>query len=198
MSEAPVKLLFIGPPGAGKGTQAARVAERLGIPHISTGEMFRHHVGRGTELGRQVKAIMESGAYVPDEITVEMLRQRLGEPDALAGFILDGFPRTGPQVAALEELIGEGGLDRVVLFEVDEDELTERLLSRGRLDDSEETIRNRFKVYQEQTAPLISLYEGRGIVVRVNGLGPLEVVTNRVLDAVGGSTHYSPPTTHHL
>jgi len=193
-----VKLLFIGPPGAGKGTQAARVAERLGIPHISTGEMFRHHVGRGTELGRQVKAIMESGAYVPDEITVEMLRQRLGEPDALAGFILDGFPRTGPQVAALEELIGEGGLDRVVLFEVDEDELTERLLSRGRLDDSEETIRNRFKVYQEQTAPLISLYEGRGIVVRVNGLGPLEVVTNRVLDAVGGSTHHSPPTTHHL
>lgn len=193
-----MKLLFIGPPGAGKGTQAARVAERLGIPHISTGEMFRHHVGRGTELGRQVKAIMESGAYVPDEITVEMLRQRLGEPDALAGFILDGFPRTGPQVAALEELIGEGGLDRVVLFEVDEDELTERLLSRGRLDDSEETIRNRFKVYQEQTAPLISLYEGRGIVVRVNGLGPLEVVTNRVLDAVGGSTHHSPPTTHHL
>jgi adenylate kinase len=146
--------------------------------------MFRHHVEEGTELGRQVKAIMESGAYVPDEITVEMLRQRLEAPDASVGFILDGFPRTEPQVAALDHLIGREGLDSVVLFEVDEDELTERLLSRGRLDDSEETIRHRFKVYQEQTAPLISLYEGRGIVVRVDGLGSLEEVTNRVLRAV--------------
>jgi adenylate kinase len=179
-----VKLLFIGPPGAGKGTQATRVAKRLGIPHISTGEMFRHHVEQGTELGRKVKAIMESGGYVPDEITVEMLRQRLEETDALGGFILDGFPRTEPQVAALDQLIGEEGLHMVVLFEVDEDELTERLLSRGRLDDSEETIRHRFKVYEEQTAPLISLYEGRDIVVRVDGRGSLEEVTNRVLRAV--------------
>jgi adenylate kinase len=146
--------------------------------------MFRHHVEEGTVLGRQVKAIMESGAYVPDEITVEMLRQRLAESDARVGFILDGFPRTEPQVAALDQLIGENGLDRVVLFDVDEDELTERLLSRGRLDDSEETIRRRFKVYQEQTAPLLSLYQGRGIVVRVDGLGSLEDVTERVLAAV--------------
>ena len=179
-----MRLLFIGPPGAGKGTQAARVAERLGIPHISTGEMFRDHVEKDTELGRKVKAIMESGGYVPNEITVEMLRQRLEESDAVRGFILDGFPRTEPQVAALDQLIGEDGLHMVVLFDVDEDELTKRLLSRGRLDDSEETIRNRFKVYEEQTAPLISLYEGRDIVVRVDGRGPLEEVTNRVLRAV--------------
>jgi adenylate kinase len=127
---------------------------------------------------------MESGAYVPDEITVEMLRQRLQESDAVRGFILDGFPRTEPQVAALDQLIGEDGLHTVVLFEVDEDELTERLLSRGRLDDSEETIRHRLKVYEEQTAPLISLYESRDIVVRVDGSGTLEEVTNRVLRAV--------------
>ncbi len=179
-----MKLLFIGPPGAGKGTQAARVAERLGIPHISTGEMFRHHVSEDTELGRRVKTIMESGAYVPDEVTVEMLRQRLDEADTMAGFILDGFPRTEPQVAALDGLIGPDGLDQVVLFVVDEDELTERLLSRGRLDDSEETVRNRFKVYEEQTAPLIDLYEARGIVVRVDGSGSLDDITDRVLEAV--------------
>lgn len=178
-----MRLLFIGPPGAGKGTQAARVAGHLGIPHISTGEMFRQ-VNSDTEVGRKIQEIMESGGYVPDEVTVEMLRQRLEEPDTYAGFILDGFPRTGPQVAALDGLIGTDGLDRVVLFEVDEDELTERLLSRGRLDDSEETVRNRFKVYQEQTAPLIDLYEARGIVVRVDGLGPLEEITDRVLIAV--------------
>lgn len=145
--------------------------------------MFRQ-VNSDTEVGRKIQEIMESGGYVPDEVTVEMLRQRLEEPDTYAGFILDGFPRTGPQVAALDGLIGTDGLDRVVLFEVDEDELTERLLSRGRLDDSEETVRNRFKVYQEQTAPLIDLYEARGIVVRVDGLGPLEEITDRVLIAV--------------
>jgi adenylate kinase len=145
--------------------------------------MFRQ-VNNDTELGRKIKEIMESGGYVPDEVTVEMLRRRLEEPDTHAGFILDGFPRTGPQVAALDGLIGADGLDRVVLFEVDEDELTERLLSRGRLDDSEETIRNRFKVYQEQTAPLIAIYDARGLVVRVDGLGPLGDVTERVLEAV--------------
>jgi adenylate kinase len=145
--------------------------------------MFRQ-VNNDTELGRKIKEIMESGGYVPDEVTVEMLRRRLEEPDTHAGFILDGFPRTGPQVAALDGLIGADGLDRVVLFEVDEDELTERLLSRGRLDDSEETIRNRFKVYQEQTAPLIAIYDARGLVVRVDGLGPLSDVTERLLEAV--------------
>jgi adenylate kinase len=148
--------------------------------------MFRQHASSGTELGQRVQAIMESGAYVPDDLTVEMLRQRLVQPDASGGFILDGFPRTAPQVAALDELIGAEGLERVVLFEVDEEVLTERMLARGRADDTEETIRTRFKVYQEQTAPLVDLYEQRGLVVRVDGLGPVEEVTERVLSAVRG------------
>jgi adenylate kinase len=180
-----MKLLFIGPPGAGKGTQAALVAERLGIPHISTGEMFRYHVANETELGKRVKAIMESGGYVPDDITVEMLADRLAESDAAPGFILDGFPRTGPQVEALDHLLGHEGLDRVVLFDVNEDDLVNRLMSRGRVDDTEETIRTRFKIYQEQTAPLVEEYGARGLLVSVDGVGEVDEITDRVLKAVG-------------
>lgn len=180
-----MKLLFIGPPGAGKGTQAARVAERLGIPHISTGDMFRHHVSNGTELGLKVDAIMKAGDYVPDEITVAMLAERIAEPDAANGYILDGFPRTPGQVEALDGLIGVEGLDRVVVFEVDEDELIQRMLSRGRADDSEETIRNRFAVYQTQTAPLLALYGERGVVVHVDGMGSLDEITERIVTAIG-------------
>lgn len=179
-----MRILFIGPPGAGKGTQAGRVAERLGIPHISTGDMFRDQVSRGTELGRLVDSIMKAGEYVPDEITTEMLRERVAEPDAASGFILDGFPRTEGQVAALDGLIGPDGLDRVVVFEVDEDALVERLVARGRADDTEDTIRNRFKVYQEQTAPLLHLYGQRGIVVTIDGIGEIQEVTDRILKAV--------------
>ena len=179
-----MKLLFIGPPGAGKGTQASRVAERLGIPHISTGEMFRHHVSSGTELGLRVDAIMKSGEYVPDEITVSMLRERLAEPDARAGFILDGFPRTAGQVEALDGLIGADGLDQVVVLEVDEDELVERLLARGRADDTDATVRNRFAVYQDQTAPLLDVYRGRGSLVHVSGMGEMDEVTERILTAL--------------
>jgi len=179
-----MKLLFIGPPGAGKGTQASLVAQRLGIPHISTGEMFRHHVSNGSELGKRVRAIMEEGGYVPDDMTVAMLAERLAEPDARPGYILDGFPRTGPQVEALDQLIGREGLDRVVLFEVDEDALAARMMSRGRADDTEETIRNRFKIYEEQTAPLIETYQERGLLVMVDGIGTVDEVTERVLEAV--------------
>jgi adenylate kinase len=179
-----VRLLFVGPPGAGKGTQAAQVAERLGIPHVSTGEMFRA-LDETTELGRRVKAIMAAGDYVPDDVVVEMLAGRIAQPDATAGFILDGFPRTAGQVAALDGLLGEDGLDRVVVFEVDEDELVARMLSRGRADDTEETIRNRFRVYELQTAPLVALYEDRGRVVSVDGMGDIEEITDRVLDAIG-------------
>ncbi len=176
-----MRLLFIGPPGAGKGTQAQRVAERLGIPHVSTGEMFRAHVSEGTHLGRRVDEIMRAGEYVPDEITVEMLEGRIAQPDAEAGFILDGFPRTAGQAVALDELLGEYGLDRVVVFEVDEEELVERLLARGRNDDTEETIRHRFKVYLDQTQPLLDLYDSRGIAVRVDGVGNQDEVTERIL-----------------
>jgi len=189
-----LKLLLIGPPGAGKGTQAARVAGRLGIPHISTGDMFRHHVSTGTELGKLVDSIMKAGEYVPDEITVEMLRERLTEPDAADGYILDGFPRTAGQVAALDGLIGADGLDTVVVFDVDEDALVERLLSRGRADDTEDTIRNRFKVYEEQTAPLLDVYNPRGIVVRVEGIGEVEEITDRILSAL---SNYQVPNTKH-
>lgn len=176
-----MRLLFIGPPGAGKGTQAVRVAERLGIPHVSTGAMFREHVAGGTDLGKKVEAIMAAGDYVPDEITVAMLQERISRSDAERGFILDGFPRTLPQVDSLDGLIGENGLDSVVVFEVDADELTQRMLSRGRADDTEETIRNRFSVYEEQTRPLLDLYEARGVTVSVNGLGDMDQITERVL-----------------
>ncbi len=179
-----MKLLFVGPPGAGKGTQAARVAERLGIPHISTGEMFRDHVSSGTELGLRVDSIMKAGEYVPDEITVAMLEQRLDQPDAGSGFILDGFPRTAGQVEALDDLIGDRTLDAVVDFGVDEDALVQRLLARGRPDDNEETIRTRFKVYQEQTAPLLDIYGGRGVLVHVDGMGEIEEVTERILSSL--------------
>jgi adenylate kinase len=189
-----VRILFVGPPGAGKGTQAARVAERLGIPHISTGDMFRDHVARGTELGMRVDSIMKAGEYVPDEITVEMLGERIADSDAADGFILDGFPRTVGQVEALDGLIGRHGLDTVVLFEVDEDALVERLLARGRVDDTEETIRTRFQVYQEQTAPLLEIYGPRGIVVSIDGIGDIDEVTERILSALDAYTR--APGTH--
>ena len=179
-----MRLLFIGPPGAGKGTQAERVAERLGIPHVSTGEMFRHHVANGSELGMKVEAIMAAGDYVPDEITVAMLEQRIGEPEAAGGYILDGFPRTVAQVRSLDDLIGEDGLDKVVVFEVDETELVERMLSRGRPDDSSETIRKRFEVYMAETRPLLDIYDDRGITVSVDGLGEMDEVTDRIVDVL--------------
>lgn len=190
-----MRLLFIGPPGAGKGTQADLVARRLGIPHISTGEMFREHVSRGTELGEKVEKIMAAGDYVPDEVTVEMLAERIDRPDASEGFILDGFPRTPAQVASLDALIGEGGLDKVVVFEVDRDELMKRMLARGRADDTTETIRNRFNVYVEQTRPLLDIYEGRDLTVAVDGIGDVEEVTERILAALnstGRHAHQGP------
>ncbi|HEY5890513.1 MAG TPA: adenylate kinase [Acidimicrobiia bacterium] len=182
-----MNLLFIGPPGAGKGTQAMRVAEKLDIPHISTGEMFRHHVSEGTDFGRQVDEIMKSGGYVPDEITVGMLASRLEEPDAKKGFILDGFPRTAPQVKALDDLLGEDGLDAVVVLDVDEEALVGRLVARGRDDDNEETIRNRFQMYHGQTQPVLDIYNDRDLVISVDGMGDIDVVTDRLLSALPGA-----------
>jgi adenylate kinase len=176
-----MRLLFIGPPGAGKGTQAGKVAARLGIPHVSTGEMFRDHVARGTDLGRQVEAIMAAGDYVPDELTVAMLAERISQEDAEEGFILDGFPRTAAQVEYLDGLLGDRGLDKVVVLEVDEDELVERLLARGRADDTEETVRARFQIYLDQTQPLIDVYAQRGLTVSVSGIGEVDEVTERIV-----------------
>lgn len=179
-----MRLLFLGPPGAGKGTQAQEVAARLGIAHVSTGDMFRA-LDPDTDLGRRVKDIMESGGYVSDDIVIEMLAARIAEPDAGPGFILDGFPRTSPQVEALDELLGDDGLDAVVLFEVDEDEVVRRMLARGRSDDTEDTIRTRMSVYREQTEPLVEMYRARGLLRRVAADGPIEDVTRRVLEALG-------------
>ncbi len=179
-----MKILFLGPPGAGKGTQAVNVAAAKGIAHVSTGDMFRA-LDYETDLGRRVKAIMESGAYVPDEITIEMLEGRVAQDDAAAGYILDGFPRTAGQAEALDGLLGDQGLDAVVVFEVPEDVLVERLLGRGRADDTEEAIRTRLEVYDEQTAPLIEFYEPRGIVKRVAGVGEVDEITGRVLEVLG-------------
>ena len=178
-----MKLLFVGPPGAGKGTQAARVADKLGIAHVSTGDMFRA-LDDSTDLGRRVNNIMESGGYVSDEIVIEMLEARIAEDDARDGYILDGFPRTVPQAEALDEFLGHDGLDAVVLFEIDTDEVVSRMLERGRADDTEETIRTRLEVYSEQTQPLIGRYEQRGLVRRVDAEGDIEVITERVLAAL--------------
>jgi adenylate kinase len=134
-----------------------------------------------TDLGKRVKAIMESGGYVSDEIVIEMLQGRISQPDAANGYILDGFPRTTAQAEALDDFLGEDGLDRVVLFEVDEDQVVQRMLDRGRADDTEETIRTRLEVYREQTEPLIELYEARGIVTHIDASGTIEEITDRVL-----------------
>ncbi len=180
-----MRLLFVGPPGAGKGTQAERVADKVGIAHVSTGDMFRA-LDDSSDLGRRVKAIMESGGYVSDEIVIEMLEGRIAQDDARNGYILDGFPRTVPQAEALDEFLGEGGLDAVVLFEIDTDVIVSRMLERGRADDTDDTIRTRLEVYREQTEPLIGRYEERGLVRRVKAEGDIETVTGRVLAALGG------------
>jgi adenylate kinase len=178
-----VRLLFVGPPGAGKGTQAARVADKLGIAHVSTGDMFRA-LDDSTDLGRRVNEIMESGGYVSDGIVIEMLEARIAADDAVRGYILDGFPRTVPQAEALDDFLGADGLDAVVLFEIDTDEVVTRMLDRGRADDTEETIRTRLEVYSEQTQPLIGRYEARGLVRRVDAEGEIDEITDRVLSVL--------------
>ncbi len=179
-----MRLLFLGPPGAGKGTQAERVAERLGTAHVSTGAMFREHVANETPLGLKVKEIMATGDLVPDEITIAMLKERIAQPDAERGFILDGFPRTLPQAKALDAELGEDALDAVIVLDVPEDVLVERMLSRGRDDDTEEAIRNRLAVYRADTEPLIDFYAARGIAQRVSGVGDIDEITQRIMDAL--------------
>ena len=176
-----MRLLIVGPPGSGKGTQAVRMAQQLGIPHISTGEMFRGHVSRGTALGKQVRVLMEAGEYVPDRITGEMLAERLTHSDTSGGFILDGFPRTLPQARLLDELLAETPLDAVVSLEVENEELMGRMLSRGRADDTPDTIRRRLEVYQVQTAPLLDFYASAGLIQAVDGSGDINQITERIM-----------------
>jgi adenylate kinase len=184
------RLLIMGPPGAGKGTQAKILGERLGIPTISTGDIFRANVELGTDLGNQAKRYLERGEYVPDEVTNAMVRDRLGQADAYDGFILDGYPRTLAQVEFLDQVLAEHGarLDRVLELTVDADAIVERLLKRaqieGRMDDTADVIRRRLEVYAEQTSPLTTLYAQRRLLVRVDGMGSIEEVSARALDAL--------------
>lgn len=180
------RLIIFGAPGAGKGTQAARIAESLGIPAISTGDIFRYNIKNETALGLQVKEILASGAYVPDEVTNAIVRDRLAQPDAVAGFLLDGYPRTQAQVTELDGMLAAQGtsLDAVLELTVDTDEVVQRLLKRaeldGRADDTEDVIRQRLKVYHEQTAPLAALYRERGLLHQVDGMGEMDTITERL------------------
>lgn len=180
------RLLIVGPPGAGKGTQAKLIAETFGIPAISTGDIFRDNIKNGTDLGKQVQSIVSTGAYVPDSLTNEIVRDRLLQDDAASGFLLDGYPRTTEQVAELDRILDESGasLDAVVLLVADTDEVVQRLLKRaveqGREDDTEDVIRHRQDVYHEQTEPVIAVYRDRGLVAEVDGLGSVDEVAARV------------------
>lgn len=186
-----MRIVLMGPPGAGKGTQAVVLAERLAVPHISTGDIFRANVAGGTPLGIEAKSYMDAGEYVPDSVTNAMVRDRLAEADAVGGFLLDGYPRTVAQVDELSGILADQGtaLDRVVELTVDLDEVVERLHKRaaeqGRSDDTEEVLRHRLEVYFDQTAPLIAAYEAQGLLVKVDGMGAVDEVTGRVLGALG-------------
>jgi len=185
-----MRLILMGPPGAGKGTQAKFVADHFGIPAISTGDIFRANVTEGTPLGVEAKRFMDAGEYVPDEITNLMVRNRIDEPDAKPGFLLDGYPRTVAQVEELDGMIAFTGhrLDAAVVITADDEELIQRLLQRaqveGRADDTEDVIRRRQELYAEQTEPLIGVYRERGILLEVDGMGEVEVVTQRIFDAL--------------
>ncbi len=214
-----MNIVFLGPPGAGKGTQAKRIAEKYGIPQISTGDMFREHLSKGTELGKKAKEYMDKGALVPDEIVLGMVEERLKQPDCEKGFILDGFPRTVPQAEALDKLLEKLGkkIDYAILIDVPDEELVKRLTGRRtckkcgmmyhvmfkppkeegkcdvcggelyqRADDNEETVRNRLKVYHEQTEPIISYYEKKGVLHRIDGMGSIEEIFNRIVQLLGG------------
>ncbi len=179
-----MRLVLVGPPGAGKGTQAGRMSARLGVPHISTGDLFRANLEELTELGVAAKAYMDAGELVPDDVTVAMVRDRFARPDAAAGFILDGFPRTAPQAKALAVLLDEQGLnlDAVVEFAIPDEVVVGRLLGRGRSDDTEDVIRRRQQVYRDDTAPLLEYY--RDLVVSIDAVGTVDEVTERVFAAL--------------
>ncbi|MFC0673084.1 adenylate kinase [Brachybacterium hainanense] len=185
------RLLIVGPPGAGKGTQAVRIGEALSIPAISTGDIFRANVSQQTELGVLAQSYMDKGEYVPDSVTNDMVRDRLAQADAREGFLLDGYPRTLDQVGALDAILAEAGtaLDAVLLLEVDLEAVVARLVARGaesgRSDDTEDTIRRRIDVYSEQTTPLVDVYDERGLLRRVDGMASIDEVTAALLAELG-------------
>jgi adenylate kinase len=188
-----IYVVFFGPPGSGKGTQASRLAADLGIPQISTGDLLRSHVSRGTELGRTAKPIMESGALVPDDLVTAMLKDRLAEADAAGGALFDGYPRTVPQAAALDGILAERGgrIGSVLFIDVPDAPIVDRLVKRaqleGRADDTPETIRERLRVYREKTAPLADRYRAAGVLVTIDGHRAIDVVAADVRAAVEGA-----------
>ena len=185
------RMLIIGPPGSGKGTQAERISERLGVVAISTGDIFRAHVKGGTPLGVEATRYMDAGDFVPDSVTNEMVRNRLSQDDAGSGFLLDGYPRTVAQVDYLDGILaaGEQELGVVLQLTADDEELVSRLLGRaretGRSDDNESVIRHRLDLYHQQTEAVVARYAGRGILARVDGIGGIDDVTDRVLACIG-------------
>lgn len=185
-----MRIVLLGPPGSGKGTQAALLKKRLGVPHISTGELLRAAVAEGTELGRKAKAAMDAGQLVSDDLMLGLIEEKLGQPEVEPGFILDGYPRNQAQAEALDALLDRLGqpIDRALELVVDEEQIVQRLARRaeeeGRSDDTEEVVRNRLAVYREQTAPVSSHYAQKGLLVRVDGIGAVETINQRLVDAL--------------
>ncbi len=188
-----MRVVVLGPPGAGKGTQAVKIADRYGCSDVATGDIFRANVAEGTELGRVAQEYMDRGDLVPDDVVIAMVMERLAERDCQAGFVLDGFPRTVNQAEALDRrLVGLGTpLEAALSFEVTEEELLRRLAGRAaaqrRADDAEQTIRHRLEVFAIKTRPLIDYYRHRGLLINVDAIGPIEVVTKRILDDLEGN-----------
>jgi adenylate kinase len=187
-----MRLIFMGPPGAGKGTQAKVIANHFGIPQISTGDILRGAIQNGTSLGLEAKKFMDAGELVPDEVVIGIIRERLQEDDAQKGYILDGFPRTTEQAEALKGILSDLGsnLDAAINIDVNDDELVRRLLERaeieGRADDTEPVIKNRLKNYQNQTKPLIDYYRNEGLLKEIEGVGAMEEITGRIQAALKG------------